>query len=363
MKSPSTVSLSVKYGLHFIGIWPGTPCPGLHKVLWVTCMMICQSYQYGYMIVHFKTDSLVTIIDCLSIALPFTLVFIKLIVAWMNHSVLCDILSTMEEDCEKYARFDTNNFISKTADLSFRITTVIPSLYLISAGFYAAGTFAVQNANDSRELLHKMDLPFDSNESPAYELVILHVGCHVDVLCQILTTVSPDDNGQLRFVLSRHQEITIFTKKIEKLFTYIALSQLVSNTLITCCVGFLIAISIQMENGLPLLIKSITFYFVICLEVFIYCFAGEYLDIKSNLLGSAAYNSLWYDSECSKSRQIVLLLLRSRKGFPLTFGKFSTLNLESFTSVSFFFIHSNYSFFCTVKSIREAVAHYFAIKK
>ncbi|KZC15162.1 Putative odorant receptor 13a [Dufourea novaeangliae] len=338
MKLPSTVSLSVKYGLHFIGIWPGTPCPVLHKVLWITCMLICQSYQYGYIITHFRTDSLVTIIDCLGIALPFTLVSIKLIVAWMNHNVLCDILSTMEEDCEKYARLDTNNFISKTADLSVRLTSVILCLYLMSVGSYVAGTLAFQNTNVSRELLLKMDLPFDISESPAYELTILHVGCHVDLLCHILTAVSSEDIGQLRFVVSRHQEIIVFTKKVEKLFTYIALSQLVSNTLITCCVGFIIAISIHMENGIPLLIKSILFYFAICLEVFIYCFAGEYLDIKSDLLGKAAYNSLWYDSESSKSRLIVPLLLRSQKGFPLTFGKFSTLNLESFTGVSFLHI-------------------------
>lgn len=40
----------------------------------------------------------------------------------------------------------------------------------------------------------------------------------------------------------RYQEIIIFAERVEKLFTYIALSQLVSNTLITCCVGFLIVI-------------------------------------------------------------------------------------------------------------------------
>ena len=34
------------------------------------------------------------------------------------------------------------------------------------------------------------------------------------------------------------------------------------------------------DNGLPLLIKSVLFYAVICLEVFVYCFAGEYLRIK-----------------------------------------------------------------------------------
>ncbi|XP_076279815.1 odorant receptor 10-like [Lasioglossum baleicum] len=360
MASPSTVSKSVKFGLHFAGVWPGTPFPIVHKVFWIFFMVVLQTYQYEYIITRYKTESLMILIDSLSIAMPFTLVCIKLIVSWMNQGVLRDILSTMDEDCEKYAAIDTNNLISKTSVLSFRLTSAIASSYLVSAAFYIAGTLAYQHASNSttRELLFKMDLPFDTNESPVHELVVtaqflhlatsaftfgtftglllmvtLHVGCHVDILCNRMLSPSVTGKEQVRFFISRQQEIIIFVGKIEKLFTHIALSQLLSNTFITCCVGYLIVISLSAENGLPMLMKCILFYYVICLEAFIYCFVGEFLDIKSKMIAKTAFDIPWYNLHPDVSRQLVLLILRAQKGLPLTFGKFSMMNLESFTGI------------------------------
>lgn len=80
----------------------------------------------------------------------------------------------MEEDCMKYAHIDTNNLILKTANFSYRLTSTVSLLYLATASVYAAGPLAIPRFNDSmdRQLLLNMDLPFDTNESPAYELVI-----------------------------------------------------------------------------------------------------------------------------------------------------------------------------------------------
>lgn len=80
----------------------------------------------------------------------------------------------MEEDCQKYANMDINNLITKTGLFSFYVTSTIMSLYLMSAVSYLAGAIAFQGTNDSmsRELLLKMDLPFETSESPNYELVV-----------------------------------------------------------------------------------------------------------------------------------------------------------------------------------------------
>nr|XP_012149881.1 PREDICTED: odorant receptor 4-like [Megachile rotundata] len=306
-----------------------------------------------------KFVGLLDMIDNLSIAMPFSLVCIKLIVVWTNHGVLRDILSTVEEDCKKYAVIDTNNLIPKTASLSVYFTIMVMSSYVVSAVFYLTGTLTQDtNNNSTRRLLLQMDLPFDTSESPTYELVlsaqflhlvtsaltfgvfsallvmvIMHVGCHVDVMCQAITDDPLRTKEQLNFFINRHKEIILFVDKIEKLFTYMALSQLVSNTLITCCVGYLIVMSIHTANGPALLIKSVLFYIAICLEAFIYCFAGEYLSIKSKLIGDTAYESAWYDLRPSENRLLILLILRSQKGFTFTFGKFSSPSLESFTSI------------------------------
>ena len=80
----------------------------------------------------------------------------------------------MEEDCQKYANIDINNLVTKTGVFSFYVTSMIMSSYLVSAVSYLDGAIAFQGTNDSmsRELLLKMDLPFETSESPNYELVV-----------------------------------------------------------------------------------------------------------------------------------------------------------------------------------------------
>ncbi|XP_003707222.3 odorant receptor 4-like [Megachile rotundata] len=360
MKSTSTISPSVKYGLHFIGLWPGTPFPALHKFYWITSMATIQIYQYRYIIQHFQSDSLMQTIDNFCIALVFTLMSIKLIITWVNHGVLCDILSTMEDECRKYAAIDMDNSIFKTAHLSQWLTTTIIFSYVISVFFYVIGFFVSEYNNDtlSRSFHLKMDLPVATKETPVYELVltaqflhqtstafsfgtfsalllmvVLHVGCQVDIMCQTITEDRLKNKEQLKFFINRHQDIILLTERIEKLFTYAALSQLLSNTLNTCCLGFLIVIAFNIDNGLPILIKSILFYVVVWLDAYLYCFAGEYLSTKSKLICETAYKCLWYDLHPNESQLLVLPILRSQKGLKLTFGKFSSLSLESFMSM------------------------------
>lgn len=41
-------------------------------------------------------------------------------------------------------------------------------------------------------------------------------------------------------LIRRHQNIIVFTEQIEDLYSYIALAQFISNTLVICCLGFII---------------------------------------------------------------------------------------------------------------------------
>ncbi|XP_076375647.1 odorant receptor 10-like isoform X4 [Megalopta genalis] len=289
MTSPSAINKTMKFCLHFVGIWPGTPLPDVHKFFWIVTMILLQTYQYDYIISHYKTESLATVIDCLTITIPFSLVCIKLIAAWRNQ--------------ELDLPFDTN------ASPVYELVVTEQILHMISTSL-AFGTFG--------SLLL---------------MVTLHVGCHVDVLCNRLSDSSLIDKEEIRCLIIRQQEITMFVKKLEQLFTYIALAQLLSNTILSCCTGYLIVSSVGLENVVPVFLKCIMFYNVMCLDAFTYCFVGEFLEIKSNMIAETAYGIPWYDLDPNVSRQVVLLILRAHNGLPLTFGKFSKLSLESFTAM------------------------------
>ncbi|XP_076302934.1 odorant receptor 67c-like [Lasioglossum baleicum] len=308
---------------------------------------------------HFRSESLTETVDNLSITLCFTLVFLKLILTWLNYGPFSEILSTMEEDCQKYAVVDVDNLIPKTGQVSYYLTTVIIYSYLVTAGFYMTGNLAVQDLNDTahRKLYFRMDLPFEYHESPNYELIItlqfifhlasgivfgttsalllmavFHAGCKIDILCQQLMEYSSEKENNIKVFIKGFQEVIKFTENIEKYFTFIAVSQLMSNTIVSCFKGFVIVSALSSEDTALILFQSIFYYAVICAEAFVYCYAGEYLRTKSKVLTDAAYGFLWYDLQPRESQLLILVILRSQKGFTLTFGKFSSLSLESFTS-------------------------------
>ncbi|KAL0134017.1 hypothetical protein PUN28_001131 [Cardiocondyla obscurior] len=69
------------------------------------------------------------------------------------------------------------------------------------------------------------------------------------------------------------------------------------------------------------------------MEAFIFCFVGEYLSSKSQKIGDAAYESLWYQLNPNQNRDILIMIIRSQKHLTLTVGKVMDLSLKQFASI------------------------------
>nr|XP_012220006.1 PREDICTED: odorant receptor 13a-like [Linepithema humile] len=161
--------------------------------------------------------------------------------------------------------------MSGVANLSHRFSNLIIGLHSTAVLVYCIGVVALRSDPADRELFLKMELPFDSGTSPTYELVmttqflhqmtaatmigvlsallvtlVLHVGGQIDILRDRLLEILPKDKKPtvsmvtIGSLIRRHQNIIIFTERIESLYSYIALAQFISNTIVICCLGFII---------------------------------------------------------------------------------------------------------------------------
>ncbi|XP_026824134.1 odorant receptor 13a isoform X3 [Ooceraea biroi] len=299
----------------------------------------------------------------------------------------------MEHDWRECAVNDSYvSTMLNVAELSHRCSNVMISINALAAFFLSIGEHLLQSMNIddsrannySRELPIKMEFPFDVSKSPVfecflmgqflYELVlaclvgmvnailvslILHVSGQIDIMRQDLIKISNNYNPStslnvIKRFIDRHQKTIILSEHIENLFTYIALMQLLWNTLVICCTGFVIIIvsnirrlscdfdekyfftvlqTIGTNEGATASIKSVSFYIAITLEVFILCFAGEFLSAKSKSISDAVYESLWYDMPPTDSRILLFIIIRSQKRLTITAGKVVDLTLEGFTSI------------------------------
>ncbi|KAL0133990.1 hypothetical protein PUN28_001122 [Cardiocondyla obscurior] len=109
--------------------------------------------------------------------------------------------------------------------------------------------------------------------------------------------------------------------------------QVVWNTLLICCLGFVLIISVYNETGVFMLVKTVFAYLAITTEAFIICFAGEYLSLKGALIARATYETLWYDMPSDRSKYIIFIIMRSQKRLAITAGKMMDLSFETFMTI------------------------------
>ncbi|XP_032669889.1 odorant receptor 4-like [Odontomachus brunneus] len=378
MMEKSTLNHAVKIGLHFYGIRPYLSTTILFRLYWITALSTAQIFQYRYVIVNIDTDNFSEYMDGVSSAMASSLLFIKLAILWGNQKTFHEILQMMAADWQDYISNFGSHLMTSNAHLAHRSSRSIIGLQVVAVFFYTYGVLAA-NAGDpdrwepyARELILKMDFPFNISTNSIYigitvvqfvhlmlvacgitvinsllVTLILHDCGQIDMLCEWLTKLFSRDASlstnettsqstgkiTMRSIIAKHQRIIKFSDNVEDVYTYIALMILLSDTLITCCLGFIIVTSIGTPNGGAILVKSVLFYITMNFEVFIYCFAGEYLSAKSKKIGNAAYDSLWYNTSIKNSRTILFVILRAQKRLTITSGKIVDLSLERFTSV------------------------------
>ncbi|EZA57542.1 ObirOr5-V13 [Ooceraea biroi] len=369
MKLEDTISQATRVWLEVFGIWPNSSCIFLRRMFWTAALIIEQVGQYQYIIMHLYSTEVSEIMNLLSAAMSFTLFCIKLGTFWYKQRTFKKILAMMAIDWDKCfrAEFDTFTTINH-AKLSQRFSNTIVALFSIAAILYSTnivrmGTDKTTNASIRQPLILEMDLPFGDGRF-VYELVIiaqflhlvicscciasvnallvnliLHASGQIEILREWLMKIFPKEKERdanlfmVKKAIRKHQKIIIFSEHIEELYSNIAMALFVSDTLVICFLGFIIVTSIGTPDATRIIIRTVVFYFVINMEAFIFCFAGEYLSSKSQSIADAAYDSYWYESYTTDNRIIPFLIMRSQSQLSITIGKITNLSLERFTSI------------------------------
>ncbi|XP_032669891.1 odorant receptor 67c-like [Odontomachus brunneus] len=371
MKLENLICWSIQIWLRIFGIWPESSCIMSRRLFWIIALMIEQILQYRYIMISFYNVDITEVINTLSETVPYSILLVKLGTFWCKQRTFNKILTMMAVDWEKCSSTEHSMFtMACKAKLSQRLANLTITLYSAAVILHSSDVLVyrldVSRTSNvtARPFILKMNVPFDSNKRFVYESVvitqfvhlylcsctigvinillinlILHVAGQIDILCEWLVKIYPMkgkrhlDLAVIRKVVKMHQKIITFSKHIEELYSDIVIALFVSDTLVICCLGFVIAVSIGTPGASETIIKTLLFYIVINLEAFTYCFAGEYLSAKSKTIGDAVYDSLWYESDSKDCRVILLLIMRSQNQLAITIGKVMDLSLERFASV------------------------------
>ncbi|XP_024879262.1 odorant receptor 13a-like isoform X1 [Temnothorax curvispinosus] len=368
----STVSPMLIIGLRFFGFWPGVSYSTIHWLSFMSSMLIIQYFQYLYIFTHLKISELTNLVDSLMVTLVYSLTFLKLIGLWIHRRVLHKILVDMDNDWRECINVDQHlHIMTIKANVSHFCSNVLLSINTIGSALYLLGDdvvrfiFPTKDYNVTiRQLPIKIQFPFETQQSPIFEFFVVstflhgmlqvwsiailngliitlvhHVSGQVDVICQEFRNISRttllyrSSLSSFGILVKRHNRIISFSENIEELFSFIALMQVVWNTLVICCLGFIIILSIHNETGVFALMKTMIAYLAITMEAFIICFAGEYLSFKGKSIARATYETPWYDMPSKQNKIIIFILMKSQKRLAITAGKMMDMSFETFTSI------------------------------
>ncbi|XP_071644198.1 odorant receptor 13a-like isoform X3 [Temnothorax longispinosus] len=306
----SAVSPTLIIGLRFFGLWPGVSYSVIYWLSFMSSILIIQYFQYLYIFNHLKVSELSNLVDCLIVNLYYSLTFLKLVILWIHRRVFHTILAHIENDWRECISVDQHlHIMTIKANISHTFSNGLLSFNVITGIFYFLGDY------------------------------VHHVSGQVDIICEEFRNISRTalQYGSSLFsfgiLVERHNRILSLSENIEKLFSFVALMQVVWSTLVICGLGFIIVISIHNETGVFALVKTMFGYFAIIMEVFFICFAGEYLGFKGNLIARATYETPWYNMPSNQSKIIIFILLRSQKRLAITAGKMMDMSFETFTSI------------------------------
>ncbi|XP_020289086.1 odorant receptor Or2-like [Pseudomyrmex gracilis] len=369
MTRKSTIDRKLFFLLPFFGIWSSNTCIFISRVFWLVSLAFVEFCHCRYFVKHFNPDDFINLIDCMSSFLAYGKTYIKLIVLWINQKKFMETLELIANDWSDCANSDLH-LMTRKAKISDRITNIILVLHTSSIVAYCLGVIVADaDVTDKTTALpfgSKMDFYYTTNTQNVYRSIlivefihmiccnlvigivnavlvtlVLHASGQIDLLLNWLTKLSPkniENNQEIiatttSKIIVQHQKIIQFSENIESLFTHITLFIFASNTLLICSIGFLIVMTIGTPNAIVNIAKCVMFLIITNLEAFMLCYAGEYLNNKSQAIGFATYSCAWYSLKPKDSRILLFIIMRSQKQMMLTAGKMMDLSLQSFTSI------------------------------
>ncbi|NP_001177506.1 odorant receptor 66 [Nasonia vitripennis] len=310
------------------------------------------------------TENLVVLMDSLSDIFTEVLIYIKIFILWNHRREIRDLLEEIGKDWSiKSIPTEWENI----ADYCRIICNIDVIVYASASILYYPDllmSYFGKPVNE-RHMLFQSYYPFDYRRSPIYEVInivyffqgilmiiadsvsktlfismIFHVSSQIYELRNNLEQYSRHSNDgyenknfkRLKLVVQQHLKILSLVRRIDHIYSYVALFQIVFSSIIICVTGFVIITAMESAN-IMLLVKFMTFIIAMLAQVSYFCFAGQYLLNKGESIVEMINSSFWYNSQCKDVKVLIFVLTNAQKPLTVSGANIFNLSAETFTMI------------------------------
>nr|WCC57413.1 odorant receptor 13 [Papilio glaucus] len=153
----------------------------------------------------------------------------------------------------------------------------------------------------------------------------------------------------LKKCIKHHDAIIRYVRMIEKAFSLSSALQFMLSAMVLCLVGInILSIENHLDHYLQIMWMAI---YLTCMltEVFILCWFGNELILKSLELQNATFDSPWLDIDQGSKMYIIIFMERCKRPLLITAGKYFSLSLSTYTKL----INWSYKAFAVMRNMKN----------
>lgn len=137
---------------------------------------------------------------------------------------------------------------------------------------------------------------------------------------------------RIGMLVKQHCRLVVLANNLEQSFNMIMLVQLLMSALLLCMEGFMMVVSLNTKDNFGAL-KSAVIIMTLLVQLYVYTYAGDALESRTEEIAYAAYDSPWYRSRGHVARDIAMIINRGNSPYRVTAGKFVSMNLFTFKEI------------------------------
>ncbi|XP_046610956.1 odorant receptor 13a-like isoform X1 [Neodiprion virginianus] len=373
--SSGTITM-YKYNLSFLGVWPFQK-KGIRYTIHLGLILLTQVTLAipEYIDLALNIGDVDKTIENLTCVVTVNMVIVKLIIMHIHRDSMVSCVNLVVADWDRIQSAEARRTMKRHRSWSKAVFLAAMALLYVSYALYivlavtvtATSNCSGSNANGSCKMLPiRANYVVNTDLSPLYEIVVvlqsvqgmitctanygvdtfmffltMHVCGQLEILQinlrRFVSADAPRPNildarifrKKIRILSERHCELVDFSLHIEETLNVIILGLLLFSSVLICLIGFRFILSV--ENGdLFGAGKYISYLTAILGQLFLYCFAGDYLQSQSLGLASAAYETHWYNLPPDIARDLLFAMIRAKNPLRISAGKFFFMTLESF---------------------------------
>ncbi|RZC42322.1 7tm 6 domain containing protein, partial [Asbolus verrucosus] len=364
--------------LRLVGLWPEGD--GSYKPdLYILYAIVIWLYQISH--IFFQTINMFFILSDLEamtgtifILMTKILAVLKTYCLIKNMKMLKRLLTTLDSDQFQPKNLQQRDLIQPNLNAWAMIAISLRSFATVWLLSWCSFPILDKTYTEYR-LPFLAVYPFDAKVSPNYELTYfyqftatayitlsninidtliaalnMYIGAQFDILCDDLRNLSRDDSrdvyAKLKGCIHHHREILKFADNANKFYNWLLFFQFFVG-------GISIGVSMfQLTLVVPLssqFYSFLTYSNGISVEVFMYCWFGNEIEIKSSRLAYAVFESEWVNFPPEVKKDMIFFILRIRNSLKISALGLFSLSLETFMRI----LRTAWSYFALLRQVNS----------